>query len=176
MHTHKDAKYDEDEQQCIAWINKAEEYLDIHNIHYDDEKIKYASMHLEGNTYNWYLWWKNTARICSYNWVSFRNDLIKRFQGIQEKDFFGKITRLQQKNSFNEYTCEWEALSTWVPELTDDQRLQTYIHGLKQHIRDELYLHNISTMEEARRKARIIERKFIHTNVDQYDSKKNPLQ
>ena len=39
-------KYDGDEWQCIAWINKAEEYLDIHNIHYDDEKIKYASMHL----------------------------------------------------------------------------------------------------------------------------------
>ena len=48
-------KYDGDERQCIAWINKAEEYLDIHNIHYDDEKIKYASMHLEGNAYNWYL-------------------------------------------------------------------------------------------------------------------------
>ena len=42
-------KYDGDERQCITWINKAEEYLDIHNIHYDDEKIKYASMHLEGN-------------------------------------------------------------------------------------------------------------------------------
>ena len=39
-------KYDGDERQCIAWINKAEEYLDIHNIHYDNEKNKYASMHL----------------------------------------------------------------------------------------------------------------------------------
>ena len=132
-------------------------------------------MHLEGSAYNWYLWWKNIARICSYNWVSFRNDLIKRFQGIEEKYFFAKITRLQQKNSVDEYTCEWEALSTRVPKLTDDQRLQTYIHGLKQHIRDELELHNISTMEEARHKARIIESKSIHTNVDQDDSKKNPL-
>ena len=41
-------KYDGDERQCIVWINKGEEYLDIHNIHYDREKIKYASMHLEG--------------------------------------------------------------------------------------------------------------------------------
>ena len=32
-------KYDGDEQQCIAWINKAEEYLYIHNIHYDGEKL-----------------------------------------------------------------------------------------------------------------------------------------
>ena len=28
-------KYNGDERQCIAWINKAEEYLDIHNIHYE---------------------------------------------------------------------------------------------------------------------------------------------
>ena len=66
------------------------------------------------------------------------NDLIKRFQGVEEKDFFAKITRLQQKNSVDEYTYEWEALSTRVPNLTNDQWLQTYIHGLKQHIRDEL--------------------------------------
>ena len=32
-------KYDGDERQCIAWINKAEEYLDIHNIHYEGEKL-----------------------------------------------------------------------------------------------------------------------------------------
>ena len=133
-------------------------------------------MHLEGNAYNWYLWWKNTVRICSYNWVSFRNDLIKRFQGVGEKNFFSKITRLQQKKSFNEYTCEWEALSTRVLELTDDQQLQTYIHGLKQHIRDELELHNISTMEEAWRKERIIESKPIRIIVEQDDPKKTPLQ
>ena len=59
---------------------------------------------------------------------------------------------MQQKGSVDEYTCEWEALGTRVPELTDDQRLQTYIHGLKPHIRDELELHNTSTMEKARRR------------------------
>ena len=45
-------KYDGDERQCIAWINKDKEYLDIQNIHYDDEKIEYASMQLKGSTYN----------------------------------------------------------------------------------------------------------------------------
>ena len=33
-----------------------------------------------------------------------------------------------------------------MPEATDDQRLQTYIHGLKPHIQEELELHNTSTM------------------------------
>ena len=64
-------------------------------------------------------------------------------------------------------------------ELTDDQRLQTYIHAMKPHIRDELELHNVSTMEKARRKAKIIENKFKRSTQCSFDknySKRNPPQ
>ena len=136
-------------------------------------------MQLERNAYNWYMWWKTTTRVCSFNCNTFKNDIIKRFQGITEKDFFSKITRLQQKRIIDEYTCEWEALATLVPELIDDQRLQTYIHGLKPHIQDELELPNTSTMEKARRKAKIIENKFKRSTESSFDknySKRNPPQ
>ena len=72
-----------------------------------------------------------------------------------------------------------EALATHVPELAIDQRLQTYIHGLKPHIRDELELHNTSTMEKGRRKAKIIENKFKRSTQSSFDksySKRNPPQ
>ena len=52
------SKYNGSEDQCIAWLNKVEEYLDIYNIQSDEEKVKYASMHMEGYAYNWYMWWK----------------------------------------------------------------------------------------------------------------------
>ena len=90
-----------------------------------------------------------------------------------------KITRLQQKGSVDEYTCEWKALATQVPKLPDDQRLQTYIHGLKPHIQEELKLHNTSTMEKARRKAKIIENKLKRSTQggsDKKYSKRNPPQ
>ena len=137
-------KYDGDELQCIAWINKAEEYLDIHSIHYEGDKIKYAFMHLEGNTYNWYLWWKNTTRICSHNWASFKNDLIKRFQGVEEKDFFSKLTRLQQKNSVDEYTYEWEALNSSLgvnrwPMNTDLHTRSKITHPWRNRVTQHLY-------------------------------------
>ena len=75
-------KFNGDEKQCITWINKAEEFFGIHNIHYDNENIKYASMQLEGNAYNWYMWWKTTTKVCSFSWNNFKNDLLKRFQAI----------------------------------------------------------------------------------------------
>ena len=46
------------EDQSFSWLNKAEEYFDIYNITSDEEKVKYASMHMEGYAYNWYMWWK----------------------------------------------------------------------------------------------------------------------
>ena len=56
---------------------------------------------------------------------------------------------------------------------------QTYIHGLNPHIRDELELHNISTMKKERRKAKIIENKFKQSTQGSFDknySKRNPPQ
>ena len=52
------SKYNGSEDQSVAWLNKAEEYFDIYNIASDEEKVKDASMHLEGYAYNWYMWWK----------------------------------------------------------------------------------------------------------------------
>ena len=57
--------------------------------------------------------------------------------------------------------------------------MQTYIHGLKSHIREELELHNTSTIEKARHKAKIIENKFKRSTQGSFDknySKRNPPQ
>ena len=65
------SKYNGSEDQCVAWLNKAEEYIDIYNIQSDEEKVKYASMHMEGYTYNLYMWWKGEK--ISYTWNLFKN-------------------------------------------------------------------------------------------------------
>jgi hypothetical protein len=68
------SKYNGSDNQCVAWFNKTEEYFQIYNITTDEEKVKYASMFLEGTAYNWYMWWK--GRIQSYTWNSFKNDFF----------------------------------------------------------------------------------------------------
>jgi len=158
------SKFDGDVKQSVAWINKAEEFFWIHKIYSEEDKIRYAAMQLEGNAYNWYMSWKLITNVQSYSWDRFKNDFFKRFQNINEKDFFAKITRIQQKGDVEEFTYEWEALATRVPELTDDQRLQTYMSGLKPYIRDELELHEVSSLDKARRKAKLIEEKFKRTS------------
>jgi hypothetical protein len=65
------------------------------------------------------------------------------------KNNFAKITKIKQKGDIDEYTHEWEALATRVPELSEDQLLQTYVHGLTPYLREELQMYNITTMDKA---------------------------
>jgi hypothetical protein len=81
-------KFDENEQG-VAWFNKAEIYFEIYNINNNDEQIKYASMQLEGDAYNCYMWWKRLS--FSISWNTFKDDFFKRFQDIQEEDFFTEL-------------------------------------------------------------------------------------
>jgi hypothetical protein len=67
---------------------------------------------------------------------SFKNDFFKRFQGITENKFFSKLTRLQQKGSVDEFTHQWEALTTQVFGLSTKKLLQSYLGGLKPHIQN----------------------------------------
>jgi hypothetical protein len=88
------SKYNGGDNQYVAWFNKTEEYFYIYNITTDEEKVKYASMCLEGDAYNWYVVEGGTQL---YDWNSFKNDFFKRFQGITENEFFLKTHQATTK-------------------------------------------------------------------------------
>jgi len=52
------SKFNGNEKQGVAWFNKVYEYFEIYGIYNDYEKIRYASMQLEGDVYNSYIWLK----------------------------------------------------------------------------------------------------------------------
>ena len=95
-------KFNGNKKCNVAWLNKAEEYFEIYDINNDDEKIRHTSMKMEGDAYNWYMWWKKTTLATS--WKKFKNAFLKRLQGVKEEEFFSALTRLQQKGDVDEYT------------------------------------------------------------------------
>ena len=100
----------------------------------------------------------------------FKNYFFNRFQGIKEDEFFSKLTRLQQVRSVEEFTHQWESLSTRVFVLSEKQRLKTYLGGLKPYLQKELKLHDIPNIEVARHKEKVVERKLegIKTRGDNH--------
>jgi hypothetical protein len=117
---------------------------------FDEEKIKYAFMQLEGHAYNRYMWWKFATKVSHYSWARFKDGFFKMFQGLTEKYFFAKFTRIKKNGDVDEYSHEGEALATSVPELSEDRLLHTYVYGLKPYLKEELRMHDITTMEKAR--------------------------
>ena len=47
--------------------------------------MKYASMHMEGYTYNWYLWWKRDN--LTYTWNLFKIDFFIGFKESKKTIF-----------------------------------------------------------------------------------------
>ena len=131
---------------------------------------------MEGYAYNWYLWWKKYN--FTYTWNLFKNDSFNRFQGIKEDEFFSKLTKLHQVENVEEFTHQWESLSTRVFGLYDKQRLKTYLGGLKPHLQKELKLHDIHNEEVARYKSKATERKLegIRTRGDNHYRQENETQ
>ena len=95
---------------------------------------------------------------------------FNRLQGIKENDFFSKITRLQEVGNVEEFTHQWESLSTRVFGLYDKQRLETYLGDIKPYLQKELKLHDIPNVEVARHKAKAAKRKLegIKTKGDSH--------
>ena len=108
------------------------------------------------------------------------------FQGITEDEFFSKLTILQQRGSVEEFTHQWESIATRVFGISDKQRLETYLGGLKPYIQKELKMHDIPNVEVARRKTNATKAKFekfqsnngksylqksMHSTTDAYKNK-----
>ena len=82
----RDAEIQWKRKNNVAWIKKAEEYFEIYDINDDDEKLRHASLKMEGEAYNWYMWWKKTIHVIS--WRKFKDAFFNGFQGVREEEFF----------------------------------------------------------------------------------------
>lgn len=72
-------------------------------------------MQLKGDAYKWYMWWKKSSY--SINSNKFKDKFFKH-STISKKIFFAEFTRLQQKGNVDDFTREWEALTTRVLGLS----------------------------------------------------------
>ena len=88
----------------------------------------------------------------------------------------------------NDYTHEWEVLTTRQTRFSDEQMLKMYISGLKDYIHNELKLWRPQTINVSRHTAKLIEQKnkvnkpsfsrsdrtnsYFNENSNKYNTKK----
>lgn len=103
-------------------------------------------------------WWRTRSADADAptTWEGFKAELITAFQPINPvKVARDKLARLTQTNSVRLYASTFKSLALEIPGMTDDERKDRFIRGLKKNTQKEVELREPATFEEA---VRIAER------------------
>ena len=114
-----------------------------------------GSMYLDNERWQWWEWHQRfTAPFRT--WTQFMKALQDRFD--QESSFLGRLTKLRQTGTVDEYITAFEALAFRTWGLSDVFYTECFISGLKEAIKAQVLLHHPPTWTEACKVARNVER------------------
>lgn len=98
------------------------------------------------------IWWRNRMMEPNPpdNWLRFSMELIQTFQVVNSvKDARDKLARLRQTKSVRTYATAFKAIALEIPGITDDEKRDRFIRGLKTNTQKEVELRDPATFEEA---------------------------
>jgi hypothetical protein len=100
-------KYDDkDHRGFFIWTNKMDSIFESKPLLGEQEKIMITSNNLEGEYYDWFLWWSRKCDARSFHCQSFTTTLLKRFHDEEDNALYNKFVHLKQKGNINNYTHE----------------------------------------------------------------------
>ncbi|XP_027156075.1 uncharacterized protein LOC113756717 [Coffea eugenioides] len=115
------------------------------------EKVTIASMYLSGDAK---LWWRmmqsDPTRPKVDTWDVLKEELKKQFLPTNVSwKVRDALWNLKQNKSVHEYVAEFQALMLGVKEMSEEDRLYTFIRGLQPWAQRELRRQNVQTVSQA---------------------------
>eukprot|EP00253_Pinus_taeda_P002482 PITA_02482 len=111
-------------------------------------------MYLDNERWQWWEW-HQCCNAPFMTWATFKKALTDRFD--QESSFLGRLTKLQQTGTVDEYITTFEALAFRTRGLSDVFYTECFISSLKEAIKAHVQLHHPPTWMEACKVARNVE-------------------
>eukprot|EP00253_Pinus_taeda_P017311 PITA_17311 len=137
-----------------AWVAQMEQYFNLNYILDNETQLTVGSMYLDNERWQWWQWHQR----CNgrpLTWDTFKKALIERFD--HESTFLGRLTKLRQTGTVDEYITAFEALAFCTMGLQDAFYTECFISGLKEAIQTDVRLHHPPTWSEACKVARNVE-------------------
>ena len=85
-----------DGKDPITWILQMKKYFDLNNVK-NKQNVRIATLHLEQNTFVWYLWLCSHKKIAT--WSIFTEEMIAHYEDTNRNTFFSQLINLKQKCS-----------------------------------------------------------------------------
>ena len=139
-----------------VWLFQFNQYADINQLG-EDDRPKLAATYLEGNAATW---WRNlvTQSADNVSWREFQQGLISMFKPVNAKKIArDKLAVLKQTNSVAKYNLDFTQLCLEINDISESEKLDKYIRGLKDKIRVEVELAEPTTLSQAMSKAQRID-------------------
>ena len=143
------------EENVENWIYKVETALEFAQVPRNVWLVA-VSNYVEGTA----LEMLKQAREENKSWDMFKKSLLDTFRPLQKDfDLRAKINHLKDRDSFEKYLHEFRSLSNQIPKdkMSDADRLNCFLQGLRAKTRAELFLKDIKELDEAIKVATILE-------------------
>jgi hypothetical protein len=143
-----------------VWLFQFNQYSDIAGVPVNT-RAKLAATYLEGKAATW---WRNLVmQTVDHNadnitWEAFQNELINMFKPVNSKKIArDKLAMLKQTNSVAKYNFDFTQLCLEINDVSESEKLDKYIRGLKDRIRVEVELAEPTALAQAMSKAQRID-------------------
>lgn len=134
------------------WVFKIQELFHVHGTP-EEQRIKFASFHMEGAAYAWNKWVMKNQLV--RNWREFLEALLLRLGTSLYDDPKAALKELKQSSTVAEYQSQFEALSTKVSRLSEQWLVSFFIVGLQENLkcvnyslRNQIHITNCSVVSK----------------------------
>lgn len=151
------SKYSGDKREdLLAWLFQINEHLTLAQLEDDNTRILFAGTALTGNALTWYRSMKMAGEVTT--WEEFKASLQAHFYPIDPvKQARDQLHPLVQTTSVREYTATFRHLCAIINNISEDEKLDRYVRGLKTRTRTQVELKEPHTFDDACRLAEIID-------------------
>ena len=166
-----------------AFLFQLNEHMDATGVRDNTMRMRIAGMSLRGSAKTWYAYVRNPStpvaeRVETYE--EFVEGLRAHFTPMDPvKIARDQLADLKQTGSVRDYTARFRELNTRIPKMSEDERLDRYVRGLKPRTRREVEIREPATYNDAAKLAEkldiAMERAFGDTRKTySYPNKQSP--
>ncbi|HXQ39062.1 MAG TPA: hypothetical protein VN843_33995 [Anaerolineales bacterium] len=151
-----------------AWLFQALQYAYITNIP-EENRAKWAATYLTGKAGTWWrglVMQTHKGNIDEVKWNEFYCGLVRMFKPVNAKKIArDKLAALRQTHSVAKYNYDITQLFLEIGDVSDGEKLDRYIRGLKDKIRMEVELAEPTTLAQAMAKAQRVDGITYHAKL-----------
>ena len=145
----KPNKFDGTTGSVEQWIFEVELFFNAGRQDDHTARINFAASMLNGSASQWWRYVVESNEPIA-TWTEFRSELINQFKGIDsQKDASNRLVYCQQRHSVTGYFKEFTMLTLSIPGMTEEEKLDRFVRGLRPHLQREVLLREPHTLQEA---------------------------